>query len=232
MRVLLFVCFSIFTVSIVAQKPIDIVKKMMAVYDKTNSYAVDMKYNLYKGVSSGVVEESYNGFLYKNKKNIYQKISETDFILTPSFCAKVVHSEKVVELLTGQESPSQELDIKTILKECSSFTSVEQENYYLITMVISHVSQIEFEKVLLKIYKKNMHLAQVDLFYSVQQNFSKNPNKPELQKPHLRILYSNFTTSPKISNSVFEYDTYFKVNKTIITLSKQFEKYEFIDSRI
>ena len=231
MRVFLIAFFFLFVLSSSVPKPLDVVKQMMAVYEKHKVYSVDMKFSLYKGHTSGEVFESYLGLLYKHKKKAYQKISDTEFIISPEFCVKVVHPQKVVELSTGHEFVNQELDFKTISKECSTFNIVEQEDYYLVSMIISHTSQIEFEKVLLKIYKKNMHLAQVDLFYSTQQNFSKNPNKPNLQKPHLRILYSNFTSQPKISSNVFNYSTYFESSKSIIKLSKQFEHYEFIDNR-
>jgi hypothetical protein len=232
MRIFLISCvFFITLTSSSTIKPLDAVKKMLSVYDNLKSYSVDMKFNLYKGHSSGEVIETYSGFLFRYKKKAYQKIYDTEFVITPEFCAKIVHPERVVELSTGHEYVNQELDINAITKECSSYSLIEQEDFYLVTFLISNTSQIEFDKVILKIYKKNMHLAQVDLFYSIQQNFSKNHLKPDIQKPHLRILYSNFSTESNIPLSVFNYKTYFEVNNSIIKLSKKYENYEFIDNR-
>lgn len=211
----------------------EILKKMTSVYHSLETYELYSKYDLFKGSKSSTVEESYQGYICKNGDKVYQKIDHTEFIITPTFCLKISNDEKIVELSRGQAYINQEIDFQKTIKECKELTVEEKDKMYYITLIIKNSSQVPFSTVKVKVNKSNYRIAQLDLFYTDMQDFSKDPKKKDLNQPHLRILYSDFSKKiEKVSNTVFNYETYFKTVNTMIVPIGLIKDYELIDNRI
>jgi hypothetical protein len=209
----------------------EVLEKMNAVYANKN-YSVNVKFDLFKGTSSNVVESSYEGSFIQFNNKVYQKIDKTEFITSPEFCLRISNSESTIELMKGETYKRKDIDFMAILKECKETKIEEKENYYYITLIINNLSQVEFSKVNIKVYKSNFHLAQIDMYYSHFEDFSKNNSVKDLQQPHLRMVYSKFSSKPSISSSIFNFESYFKTEKTIIKPIGAYTNYELIDYRL
>lgn len=210
----------------------EVLRKMGEVYEKTSVYEFHMKYELFKGEKGTTVETTYAGYFMRNKTKVYQKIDQTEFITTPDFCMKISHTEKIAELMKGEAYKNQDIDFEKTIKECKEIKMEEQDTYYLITMVIKTASQVPFSKVKVKVNKSNFHLAQLDLYYSHQEDFSENPQKKDLHQPYVRVLYSKFSKKPSVAESVFNYNTYVKTVNSRVLLAGTIKNYELIDQRI
>lgn len=210
----------------------EILRKMCSVYEHEQTYELYAQYDLFKGPKSSTVEESYAGYFCRNKDKVYQKIDQTEFVVTPSFCLKISNSEKIVELMKGQVYKNQEIDFEKTMKECKEITVEEKDKMYYITMVIKTSSQVPFSTVKVKVNKSNYRMAQLDMYYTDFQDFSKDPKKKDLQQPHLRVLYSKFSKKISVSESVFVYTTYFKTTNSMISPTGVIKDYELIDNRI
>ena len=217
---------------VVAQDPKAILQKVNKIYFKEKSFQVDMKFLLYKG-HYGEFSESYLGTLFQEKNKYYQKIDKTEFILTPDFCLKVNHLEKNVLLLTGENVQLNfQSEILKTFDKCQEVTLKTLDKYYLLTLIFKSTLLIPYEKITIKILKSSYHIAQLDLFYAEERDFSKRRDIEDNNKPHMRVLYSNFTDKSAIKPSVFLFNTYFKTANDMIFLKGSLVNYKLIDKRI
>lgn len=210
----------------------EILKKMTQVYEQTQVYELHNRYELFKGHKSDLVVESYEGYLCKDKSNAYQKIDQTEMVMTSSFCLQISHAEKKMVLMKGQAFHNNEVDFEKAIKECKEIKSEEQGKYYMITLLIKNTSQLPFSVVKVKIRKSDYHIIQLDLYYAETQDFSKNPNKTDLDKPHMRVSYTKFDKKMNVDKSRFAFETYFKTINTMIKPIGSIAQYELIDNRI
>lgn len=229
---LLFLLLFFSAASVYGMDAKEILKKMGQVYEKNSTYEFYMRYDLFKGEKGTKVETTYNGYFVKNKVNIYQKIDQTEFVVTPSFCVKISHSEKIVELMQGEEYKNQDIDFEKTIKECKEIKLEEKDKNYLITLILKANSQVPFSYVKVLVNKTNYHLVQLDMYYWQLEDFSKNPNKKDLQKPHVRVTYSKFSKKPAVKSTVFLFENYFKTVKNMLSPVGVIQSYELIDNRV
>ena len=210
-----------------------ILQKMASVYRNNNAFQVDMKFILYKGYF-GKIDESYIGTLYQDKQKFYQKIDQTEFIVTSKFCSKISHIDKNVIIFSGEEliNNNFQTEILKTIESCKKIEVTNLDKYYLLTMNFKNLVQHPYNKVTLKICKSNFHLAQLDIFYQGERDFSTKPRIIDMHLPHLRIMYSNFKEQPTISSNIFEFDTYFSSTKSTISLKGKLKTYNLTDKRV
>lgn len=208
----------------------EVLQKMAAVYEKSSNYEVKQRYELFKGEKGSKVEYSYDGIFRKNKGNVYQKIDQTEFIVTNDFCLKISHSENIVELSKGDVYNNKDFDFEKTLKECKEVKLEETEKNYYLTLHLKQSSQVPYTRIELKINKSNFHLIQLDLYYWHQEDFSEDVKKKDMHTPHMRVYYLEFNRN-KIPSEIFEFTHYFEKKGHFIKLKGELEKYELIDQR-
>jgi hypothetical protein len=208
----------------------EVLTKVQSVYSKNTAFEYKSVYQLYKG-SSTVVASTYEGYLFKNKTSIYQKIGPTEFIYGTNFFLKINHEEKSVLIDKGQNLVHSIVDLNVALKECSESKIESKDDYYSISLVLKKSSIVECSLIILRVSKKDFHLMQLDLFYAVQQDFSTNSKSTDLHFPHLKIKFENFNLKPKASAKLVEYSSYIQKMNDLLTPIGTCKGYSIIDQR-
>ena len=74
----------------------ELIKKMQQVYSDKSTFEYHCTYELFKGHKSDVVEESYKGYVYRNKSEVYQTIDESEFNYAKDFFLQISNSDKMI----------------------------------------------------------------------------------------------------------------------------------------
>lgn len=232
MKIAFFLWMLIFSVPCFSMNAKELISKMQKIYNDKAHIEYSCTYELFKGHKSDVVEESYKGFFYRNKSNVYQKIDETEFVYAPEFFLQISHSEKMISLAQPQKMMNTPVDLDLALKFCSKTEVEEKDGYYGITLTIKNDSDLPFSVVKMRIDKKKFFLERLDIYYSETLDFSQEYNKNDPARPHLKIVFSEPKQNPKGLN-YFELDRYFsKSSSGILKLTEKYTGYTLIDNRL
>lgn len=210
----------------------EVISRMQKVYKATTEYDYHCTYTLFKGHKSREVEDSYGGYVYRNKHNYYQKIGPSEFVYGSDFFLQINHSEKALSLDLAQQNVAINVDLETALKECVELKLEEQDDFYQVVLRIKTTSQLPYSLVKLKIGKTNFYLRQIDLYYSEVANFSKDPSLPDRRQPHLRIAFNELNTKPKKKDGVFLLETYLSKDNNMLQPAGNCKGYDLIDKRL
>src|SRR5688572_22248800 len=101
-----------------AETGTDFLEKVRANYEELNSLDVSMRYELYKGHTSNVIEESYDAFYARMQDESYRKIDETELINNKDYSLQINHREKVIVVSAPSRNELFDADIKTSLEFC------------------------------------------------------------------------------------------------------------------
>lgn len=210
----------------------EIIGKMQKLYNDKSNIEYSCKYELYKDHKSEQVTESYDGFFYRNKTNVYQKIDETEFVYATDFFLQISHSEKLLLLDQPQKLINTTIDLDQALKYCSKTQLEEKDGYYAITLWIKSTSDLPFSVVKMRIDKKKYFLERLDIYYTMMEDFSQEYTKKDESRPHLKITFSELKQNPKQVN-YFELDKYItKNNSGILRLTEKYSGFKLIDNRL
>ena len=214
------------------QDPKVVIQKMKDVYKKIDKIEYKCTYDLFKGHKSNESTSSYEGYVYQNKSQVYQKIDQTEIIYGTDFLLKANHNEKAISIDKKQEYQQMQLgEIEKGFKECRSITLDDKGDYYSITMILKSFSEVPFSVIKLRIEKKTYYLLQIDLYYVNEEDFSENSKNPEMAQPHLQIKYKDISFSPKDHSNLFLLSRYFIKKNNVLELKSDFKNYELIDNR-
>lgn len=224
--ILFFIGFSLGAVEIP-----DVLKKMNANYAAGETYHVDAQYKLYKGHNSGNLVEQYNGFTENSKSGFYQKIDQSEKIITTDFFLHINHSERV--LVYGLPiKPEFNGGIQDALKYCTTSNIVTKGDNYILTFTYSKVTNSEFSKVKMIISKDKYLLKSIDLYYATLTDFSKEFSQTDYAQSHVRMSFSNYNNSVKKGNSTFNLENYIKKQENnILKTTGKCSGYELVDIR-
>lgn len=232
MKTAFFLLTLIFSTSSFSMTAKDLISKMQKIYNDKSHIEYTCTYELFKGHKSDVVEESYKGFFYRNKSNVYQKIDETEFVYATDFFVQISHSEKMISLSQPQKLINTTVDLDLALKHCSKTEVEEKEGYYAVTLIIKNSSDLPFSVVKMRINKKKYFLERLDVYYSEALDFSQEYNKNDQDRPHLKITFAEPKLNPKTLN-YFELDRYFLKNSSgILKLVEKYVGYTLVDNRL
>jgi|GEM_PF-2254241 len=209
----------------------DVLKKMNENYASGKTYHVDAQYKLYKGHDSGNLVEQYSGFTENSKSGFYQKIDQSEKIITNNFFLHINHSERA--LVYGLPvKPNFNGDIQDALKYCATSNIVTKGDNYILTFTYSKVTNSEFSKVKMIISKDKYLLKSIDLYYATLTDFSKEFSQTDYAQSHVRMNFNNYSNSVKTNKTRFNLSTYIKKqeNHMLKTVGKC-SGYELIDIR-
>ena len=210
----------------------ELIKKMQQVYSDKSTFEYHCTYELFKGHKSDVVEESYKGYVYRNKSEVYQKIDETEFIYAKDFFLQISNSEKMISLGQPQKLINTNVDLNSALKNCSKTQLEEKDGYYAVTLIIKNSSDLPFSVIKMRIDKKKYYLERLDIYYSDLTDFSDEYNKKDEDKSHLKITFDAPKFNPKQVN-YFILDRYItKSNSGILNLTDKYSTYQLLDNRL
>lgn len=210
----------------------ELIQKMQQVYSDKSTFEYHCTYELFKGHKSDLVEESYKGYVYRNKSEVYQKIDETEFIYAKDFFLQISNSEKLLSLAQPQKLINTNVDLNIALKNCSKTQLEEKDGYYAVTLIIKNSSDLPFSVIKMRIDKKKYYLERLDIYYSDLTDFSTEYNKKDEDKSHLKITFDAPKFNPKQVN-YFILDKYLtKSNTGILSLVEKYSTYQLIDNRL
>tara|TARA_R110002096_G_scaffold399596_1_gene596030 strand:- start:395 stop:1096 length:702 start_codon:yes stop_codon:yes gene_type:complete len=210
----------------------DILQKVRANYSDSKSIEYYTSYALFKGHYSKTIHSEYNGYVYKYKNEIYQKINKTEFIYGKDFFLQISHSEKAVLLDGLQKNINTAVDLDQVLKKCKSKKVIENEGYYEVTLTYPDGSSSPFSHVRMRISKKKYYLTQLDLFYIRMQNFSTSYRKKDLAQSHLRITFTKTKINLKGRKKIVDFENYITILNKFLTPKGVCLGYELIDNRL
>ena len=209
----------------------EILKKMQAVYSKTDNLEYKCRYELFKGHQSTDIVSSYDGYLYKNKEQVFQQIDQAILVYGSDFFLKINNNEKAALLDKKQIFQSVDGDLDQALSECRSVEMEDKGTYFDITLTMKSISQIPYSMIKLRIEKKSYYLTQMDMYYSDQTDFSEDRKVQDMSQPHLKITFTDISLSPKDHKDLLSFSKYIVKNGKIETLNETYKNYELIDNR-
>lgn len=212
--------------------PEEIIEKMNSNYMKADRLEYNTVYSLLKGHKSTQVVESYQGYVYRENKDLYQRIHNTEFIYGQDFFSKINHDEKRMELGVPRVNQNMEVSDVVNLESCSKVELFDKGSYYSIKMYYVFGAQSPFSAVMLRVNKKDFKLLQIDLFYASFQNFSKEALQQDNAQAHLKIEFSKMTTKPKSKSDLFELAHYVSKTKNILNPTGKYSGYKLIENQL
>lgn len=210
----------------------ELIHKMASNYEGASQLEYTSSYELFKGYSSTEVYSSYNGYVYRNKGQVYQKIDETEFVYGTDYFLKIGNKEKVMLLDLAQKNINLEVDTDEVLKNCSQKNMEDKGEYYLVTLVYKPMIDLPFSTVKMRIHKTKFQLLQLDLYYRGARDFSTVFGKKDEAKPHLRIKFRNITMSPKDRSELFQISRYISNTNNRLSPAGKCNGYELVDHRV
>lgn len=232
MKYLFFLLMLVSANSLFGMSVTELIQRMQQVYSDKSTFEYRCTYELFKGHSSDVVEESYKGYVYRDKSEVFQKIDETEFVYATDFFLQISNSEKMISVGRPQKLITTNVDLNVALKNCSKTQLEEKDGYYAITLIIKNSSDLPFSVVKMRIDKKKYYLERLDIYYSDLIDFSNDSNKKDEDKSHLKITFEAPKFNPKEVN-YFALNRYItKSNSGILNLVDKYSTYQLIDNRL
>lgn len=232
-RLIFFIAFLFFSSNVSYGITVtELIQKMQQVYNDKSTFEYHCTYELFKGHTSNLVEESYKGYMFRNRSEVYQKIDETEFVYAKDYFLQISHSEKLVALAQPQKLITTNVDLNVALKNCSKTNLEEKDGYFAITLIIKNSSNLPFSVIKMRIDKKKYYLERLDIYYTDLTDFSKEDGKKDEDKSHLKITFDSPKFDPKNQN-YFVLEKYItKSNSGILNLTDKYSTYHLIDNRL
>src|SRR5690606_611772 len=142
----------------------EILKKLKVKYSLVDRIEYETRYELFRGHKTNEVHTAYDGYVYRNKNQMYQKIHKTEIVYGADYSLKINAEEKLMALGLKQTSLDLEVDLNECLKQCKSKSAKEFEDYYSVTLTFKDDSPIPLGVAKMRINKKDFTLLQLDLY--------------------------------------------------------------------
>jgi hypothetical protein len=227
------ICWIVLVVQpIFAQDVQTVVARMQQVYSGAESLSYKSTYTLYKGSAITAPVSTYEGYIYRQGKELYQKIDQSAYIYGTDFFLKINYGEEAIEIEPAQASLQTDIDLEVALKVCSASRITETRDHYLVTLIYDQQSGIPFSSVLLRISRQDFTLQQLDLFYANAQDFSGSSKEPDLNLPHLQITFSDLQLNPGPQPELLQLSSYIETISGALQPKVPFETYSLNDNRL
>lgn len=210
----------------------EILNKLRSKYSTASKIEYKTVYELFKNHQSSEIVTSYNGYVYRQGNLMYQKIHHTEFVYGADFSLKINSDEKVIQLNKKQQTLELELNLDEVLKECKEKSVKEIDNYYSVTLLFKQTSLLPLSVMKIRIDKGDFRLLQLDLYYATHQDFSTDYRVTDLQRPHLRIRFTDITFSPSDNKQLFNLGRYIETRKNYLYPSAIYKHYSLSDLRL
>lgn len=210
----------------------EVLSKLRDKYSNVSRIEYKTIYELFKTHTSSEIVSSYNGYVYREGELMYQKIHSTEFVYGVDFSLKINADEKAIQLNKRPQTLDLEFNLDETLQHCRDKSVKEMNGYYSITLTIHSTSLIPLSVIKMRVDKKGFSLLQLDLYYSVHQDFSTDYKVKDLQRPHLRIRFTDITFTPSDNRSLFKLERYIEKRKDYLLPATTYKEYTFIDTRI
>lgn len=210
----------------------EVLTKLRSTYSSVSRIEYKTVYELFKTHQTSEIVTTYNGYVYRQGNQMYQKIHNTEFVHGTDFSLKINAEEQVIQLNKPLGTLDLELNLTEVLKECKEKSLKTLDTYYSVTLLFSATSTIPLSVLKIRVDKKDFKLLQLDLYYSVQQDFSDDYRVKDMNRPHLRIRFTDITFNPADNKHLFRLDRYIEKKKNYLTPSTNYKGYTLTDLRI
>lgn len=210
----------------------EVLSRLKNNYSNVSRIEYKTVYELFKTHSSSEIVSSYNGYVYREGNLMYQKIHNTEFVYGADFSLKINSDEKAMQLSRRQQTLDLELNLDETLQHCKEKSVKEMDGYYSVTLTLKPTSAVPLSVMKLRVDKKDFRLLQLDLYYSVHQDFSTDYRVQDLQRPHLRIRFTKITFSPSDNKSLFKLERYIEKRRNYLYPAADYKDYTLTDLRI
>lgn len=175
------------------QKIAEILAKTKESYEKWDSYTLQSTYTLFQGQNSNRVDDSYEGFLVKNKEHYYSRIHNTEFVYSNTKMLKINHDQKRIQYSivdVKNTNPTQQMDIATYLVYYKDKKLEETEDQFICTLTTTAITPLPYGKVAFYIDKDSHQINKQVLYYLTKGAFKDQNGKEFYAVPRLEITFS------------------------------------------
>lgn len=209
----------------------ELIAKVNAVYSDAKSMEYSATYDLFKGETSKTVHTSYDGYTYRNGKQVHQKLDQTEYVLGINFSLTISHPDKQIRLLDASTLPKGNENLQDAFKNCIEKSVTETDTYYTVKLVYnSMIAPLSVMSI--RIEKGSFHLVQLDLYYSMPQDFSASNIEKDLATPHLRITFKDVSTNPADKKHLLELSSYIQNSNNLLNPVDAYDGYVLQDNRL
>jgi hypothetical protein len=207
-----------------------IIKNLNKGYTSNDYLSCNLKYNLYKNVKATKIHETYIGVFKKNKTGfVYQKISNTEFIMTNKTMLKVMHDDNVISVAKPSPFGIGDNLITSLLTFCKIESCKLINNTWKLVLIPKDKNELNYNKIEIYI-SKNYKITKQKFYYNIGIDFSESLNKSDVHLPVLEIVYSNYSNAI-INETYFSTQKYVTINGDKITPTKNYINYQIEDNR-
>lgn len=212
--------------------PEQVLEKIRSTYKSIESIEYKVTYELFKGHKSSEIHSSYDGYVYRSGRQLYQKINQSELVYGTGYFLKISHGEKAMVLDLEAQQINAEVNISTVLNELKDVQLKDGRDSYTLLIRYKVSAQSPFSLVKMQVNKKSFRVEQLDFYYANQQDFSKSYKVKDYAQPHLRMTFSNTNTKPKEKAEYFNFSKYIEQRNNILIPTGKCSGYELIDNRV
>lgn len=230
---LVFTILVLFSLQIQSQTVKEILTNVQNKVTNSN-FKVNLKYQLFKGVESKKILESFNGIYIKKETNYYNKVKNTETIIGTDFLIKINHDQKAMiydKFKKGNNDPNNMLNITALLKNFENPKVTDLGNRWKCEMIAVEYSQMPYSKIVMYINKEDYNINKQVLFLTSLMNFSDDGSKNDFNIPRLEIEYTNYSKPTKQDDYFFVKSQYIDITKSKVVPSTKYKAYEIINSK-
>jgi hypothetical protein len=225
--ILILVCAALSGLGL-AENGNDFLEKVRANYEELNSLDVNMRYELYKGHASTVIEESYDAFYARQEDESYRKIGETELINNKDYSLQINHAEKVIVVSAPCKNELFDADVKTSLGFCQDVLVSSENDLHIITLLIKSKTDLPYSRIRVSVDKK-YHITEMVFFYATQVDFSKNYGKKDMDFPKLVVKYNDLSKKWKDENGVLATEKYIRTENNTLSPAPEYADYTILN---
>lgn len=213
-----------------AQTTEQIIKNLNKVYTSNNFLSCNLKYNLYKNNKATKVHETYSGVFKKNKTGfIYQKINNTEFIMTNKTLLKVMHDDAVISVAKPTPFGLGDNLVTSLLSFCTIESCKKANSIWKLILIPKNKNELNYSKIEISI-SSDYKIMKQKFYYNIGIDFSESLNKSDIHLPILEIIYNNYSNAT-VNETYFSTQKYVSINKDKITPTKNYINYQIEDNR-
>jgi len=192
-------------------------------YLPTDSFEIDLQYNIYQEHTDTKPEEQYKGKIVVNKGDLYNKLHQTETIQFKDIQVKINHDEKA--MLISKVSIQENIDILNFEKFIDVFDKVrvtEINSSIKCELIAPKITQLPYQRIELFFNKKDYTINKQVLYFFQKVNYTTNDTE-KTSTPKMEIV---FIKKGKISDaSVLSQKKYVSIVNNKIQVAKAFKAY-------
>jgi len=234
-KISIYVLLWVVTIGYSQDKKAEVVLKEAVDYMEIQSqYTVEVSYKLFRGLTGTKVYEQYDGMMAKNEQKRYQRIANTEELMTPAHYIKLSHEDK--QMYVGQlpdelDVTKLQWNVQMLLEYFELGTLEDKGSYYTIGLTAKKEMASQIAKMYLDISKDSKQLLKQTMILGYYADFSvyEASGKSNPDAARLELSYANY--SKEINTELFVLNRYFTQTDQAFVPGETYKDFEVFQSR-